>query len=46
MVDIFLRFQAGVQWGEAYLFAEKNNITLVGGAPFNLIYFSLADLEH
>jgi hypothetical protein len=23
--------QAGVQWGEAYAFAEKNNITLVGG---------------
>lgn len=23
--------QAGVQWGEAYAFAEAHNITLVGG---------------
>jgi hypothetical protein len=23
--------KAGVQWGEAYDFAESNNITLVGG---------------
>lgn len=24
--------QAGVQWGEAYAFAEENNITILGGA--------------
>ncbi|KAH6912974.1 FAD binding domain-containing protein [Coprinopsis sp. MPI-PUGE-AT-0042] len=24
--------EAGVQWGEAYAFAERNNITIVGGA--------------
>jgi len=27
-----LHLQAGVQWGEAYAFAESQNITLVGGA--------------